>query len=244
LVRKFLQKIKKRIKDEEFYPSLVLGKLINPFYFSRIGLLENIRHCSQIVTGKVLDIGCGRKPYKKIFPCKEYIGLEIDTPETRRRGYAEIFYDGKTIPADSGSFDCIIMSQVLEHVFNPDSLLQELWRVLKNEGHLLLTVPFIWDEHEQPFDYARYTSFGIDHLLQKNGFRIIEKRKTLADTRVIFQLINAYLYKVLMTKNNYVNLFISVFFMSPVNVLGAVIWRLLPRNPDLYLDNVVCARKV
>jgi SAM-dependent methyltransferase len=244
LVHNFLQKIKNRIKNEEFYPSRVLGKLINPFYFSRSALLENIGLFSQIVAGKVLDVGCGRKPYRKIFSCKEYIGLEIDTPETRRRGSADIFYDGKTIPVDSCSFDCIFMSQVFEHMFNPESVLQELWRVLRSEGYLLLTVPFIWDEHEQPFDYARYTSFGIIHILKKNGFRVIENKKTLADTRVIFQLINAYLYKVLLTKNRYANLFISILFMSPVNIIGAIFWRLLPRNKDLYLDNIICARKV
>ncbi len=244
MTSQLLLKIKSRIQNEQFYPTPPFGILVNPFYFARTGLLADIKHFSHLIYGKVLDVGCGSKPYKKIFPCKEYIGLEIDTPETRRRGFADMYYDGKTIPADAGSFDCIIMSQVLEHVFNPDSVLQELRRVLRNEGRLLLTVPFVWDEHEQPSDYARYTSFGIEYILNKNGFRVIEKRKTLADTRVLFQLINAYLYKVLMTRNYRANLLISLLFMSPINLLGTVLWRLLPRNEDLYLDNVVCARKM
>jgi hypothetical protein len=114
---------------------------------------------------------------------------------------------------------------------------------LKDQGALLLTVPFIWDEHEQPFDYARYSSFGLKSLLNRNGFDIIEQRKTLTDVRVIFQLINAYIYKITATKNSFINIGISIFLMSPINIIAVLISRVLPSNQDLYLDNVVLARK-
>lgn len=95
------------------------------------------------------------------------------------------------------SYGGVICNQVLEHVFNPDLFLQEIFRVLKPGGKLLMTVPFVWDEHEQPWDYARYSSFGLRSLLERNGFIVDEQRKTNADARVLFQLINAYLYKAL-----------------------------------------------
>jgi SAM-dependent methyltransferase len=66
---------------------------------------------------------------------------------------------------------------VLEHVFNPDDFLNEVNRVLKPSGKLLLTVPFVWDEHEQPYDYARYSSFGLRSLLEKHGFSIVKHEK-------------------------------------------------------------------
>ena len=56
-------------------------------------------------------------------------------------------------------------NQVLEHVFNPDDFVREIARVLKPGGALLLTVPFVWNEHEQPYDYARYSSFGLRAFL-------------------------------------------------------------------------------
>ena len=117
------------------------------------------------MNGRLLDVGCGRKPYRDLFPTKDYVGLEIDTPENRLRNQADIFYDGNSFPFEDHDFDGIICNQVLEHVFNPDQFVRELRRVLKSRGLLLLTVPFVWDEHEQPRDYARYTSFGLKSLV-------------------------------------------------------------------------------
>src|SRR3546814_6951319 len=55
---------------------------------------------------------------------------------------------------------------------------------------LLLTVPFVWDEHEQPYDYARYSTFGLKSLLERNGFNVLTQKKLLADSSILFQLIN------------------------------------------------------
>ena len=154
-----------------------------------------------------------------------------------------MFYDGKHIPAEDSSFDWIVASEVFEHVFNPDEFLAEACRVLKPEGGLLMTAPFVWDEHEQPCDYARYSSFGLKFIIEKHGFKVVKQRKTVGDIRVIFQLINTYLYKILFTRNPYVDLLFCFLFMSPFNILGEVLYRLLPQNDDLYLDNVILARK-
>jgi hypothetical protein len=107
-----------------------------------------------------------------------------------------------------------------------------------------MTVPFVWDEHEQPYDYARYSSFGIKAILEKHGFTVVEQRKTAADLRVIFQLINAYIFKVMVTKNAVLNQLLWLLFTSPFNILGEVLHHILPANNDLYLDNVIVARKI
>ena len=70
----------------------------------------------------------------------------------------------------------------------------------------LMTVPFVWDEHEQPYDYARYSSFGLKHILSENGFEVIKHLKSNNGLEVIFQLINAYIFKVTLTKSVYINL--------------------------------------
>ena len=106
-----------------------------------------------------------------------------------------------------------------------------------------MTVPFVWDEHEQPCDYARYSSFGLKFIVEKHGFKVVKQRKTVSDIRVIFQIINTYLYKILFTRNPHVDLLLCFLFMSPFNILGEVLYRLLPQNDDLYLDNVILARK-
>ena len=103
-------------------------------------------------------------------------------------------------PFESEQFDSVLCNQVLEHVFNPDFFISEISRVLKPSGKLLLFVPFVWDEHEQPNDYARYSSFALKFMLEKHGFRLISQIKTCADATIIFQLINAYLYKIFFQK--------------------------------------------
>ncbi len=230
------------VRTQQFDPGIV-GLLVNPFYHARRGLYCAIRKAGLRMKGSLLDVGCGRKPYQALFQADEYIGLEIDTPENRLQKNADYYYDGESFPFSPGRFDGVICNQVLEHVFAPDRFLAEIRRVLCPGGQLLLTVPFVWDEHEQPWDYARYSTFGLKSLLERNGFEIIEQCKINADVRTIFQLINAYLYKILWTRGPVLNLLICVLFMAPANILGALLHRLLPENPDLYLDQLVLARK-
>ena len=231
-------KLKKSILKQDFYPTF-LGLFVNPFYFARKGLLQHIAKLAPQVHGRTLDVGCGTKPYQRYCNASEYISLEIE----RTGKNADVYYDGKVFPFRDGEFDSILTTQVLEHVFNPNEFLIETNRVLKEGGILLLSVPFLWDEHEQPFDYARYSSFGIDHLLTCHGFEVIEHRKSMSDVRVIFQMINAYIYKKTMTHNPWLNLLTTLVLMTPFNLLGEVLHGFCPHNTDLYLDNIVLARK-
>jgi len=237
-----LRTLKQIYIKEQFNPK-ILGLFINPFYFARKGLYQNVSKLITNLNGKLLDVGCGTKPYENICNVDEYIGLEIDDEGNRQHNYADVFYDGKTIPFEDKSFDSILSNQVFEHVFNPNQFLKEINRVTKMGGKFLITVPFVWDEHEQPYDYARYSSFGLKHILAENGFEIIEHRKSNNGIEVIFQLINDYLYKVIMTENAYFNLLIIILLMAPINMSGLILSKLLPRNNDLYLDNIVLAKK-
>jgi SAM-dependent methyltransferase len=229
--------------NKQQYQPGALGLLVNPFYFARKGLYENMSALADKVTGKILDVGCGQKPYEKLFKSSQYIGLEIDSPENRQNKKADYFYNGVTFPFQDGEFDSIVLNEVFEHVFNPDDFLGEINRVLKPDGMMLMTVPFCWDEHEQPNDYARYSSFGLISIVEKHGFQVIERRKSMNDIRVIFQLLNGYLYKKTVTPNGYLNLLTTFFLMAPFNLLGELLSKILPRNNDLYLDNIIVAQK-
>ena len=244
-VRSMKEKTKIFVNERQFDPK-VIGLLINPFYFARKGLIENIKSVSGYIKGKTLDVGCGNKPYENLFHSSEYLGLEINHPANKinnKHKKADYLYDGKIFPFPDGEFDSVVTNQVFEHIFNPDNFLTEINRVMKNEGILLMTVPFVWDEHEQPFDYARYSSFGLKHILNQHGFEVLEYKKSMSDIRIIFQLINAYIYKNTVTTNNYINLLLTILLMSPFNILGELLSKILPENDDLYLDNIVLARK-
>ncbi len=238
-----INKLRKLYIKEQFNPSFI-GLFINPFYFARKGLYKNISELAENLHGKLVDIGCGIKPYINLFKVDEYIGLEIDNAKNRNHKHADVLYDGKVIPFKNNTFDSILLTQVFEHVFNPNEFLKEVNRVTKMGGLLLMTVPFVWDEHEQPYDYARYSSFGLKHILNENGFEVIEHRKSNDGLEVIFQLLNTYIYKKTATDNVYINLLLTLFLMAPVNIVGLILSKLFPRNEDLYLDNILLARKV
>ncbi len=234
--------LKRRYIREQYLPGW-LGLLINPYYHARRELYLAILKVAHELRGRVLDIGCGHQPYRELFDGIQYVGLEFDTPANRQSKRADFFYDGTRFPFCDAEFDSAICSQVLEHVFTPDAFLDEINRVLKLGAPLLLTVPFVWDEHEQPHDFARYSSFGLRALLDRHGFDVIRHEKTLPDLRVIFQLLNAYLYKLLFGRNPYLNMVVCVSVMFPFNLIGAIVAHIMPQNADLYLDNVFLARK-
>lgn len=243
MVKKLKNKLKEIYIKEQFQPS-IFGLFVNSFYFARKGLYQNILELSKYLQGKLLDIGCGTKPYQSLFKVDKYIGLEIDSETKRNNNYADVFYDGEIVPFEDKTFDSILCTQVFEHVFNPNEFLKEINRVTKNGGLLLMTVPFVWDEHEQPYDYARYSSFGLSHILNENGFEIIEHKKSNNGVEVIFQLLNAYIYKKTVKKNPFLNIFLTILLMAPVNILGWLFSKILPKNNDLYLDNIILAKKV
>lgn len=238
-----IEKLKSVYRRQAFYPGW-LGIFINPFYLARKGIEESMVDASGEIHGNLLDVGCGSKPYREIFDVFSYTGLDIDSPIARQCGTADDFYDGKIFPYLSDAFDSVLCNQVLEHVFNPDEFLQEINRVLKRGGKLLLTVPFVWDEHEQPHDYARYSSFGLHALLEKNGFSIRQHKKLGADATILFQLVNAYLFKVTQSWSKFAKLIFTATVMAFFNVLGVIAGKCLPDNPDLFLDHVVLAEKV
>jgi SAM-dependent methyltransferase len=236
----------KRLKEiyqlQMFYPGW-FGIFVNPFYFARSGLRNAMTEFAPMLSGRLLDVGCGTKPYQALFAVDVYIGLDIDSEVSRKRGIADHHYDGNTFPFVDASFDSVLCNQVLEHVFNPDEFLGEIVRVLRPGGKLLLTVPFVWDEHEQPYDYARYSSYGLHALLEKQGFKVLHHMKLGADASILFQLTNAYLFKVTQGLPRSLKLLFTSSVMAIVNVMGLLARGLLPNNPDLFLDQVILVEK-
>jgi len=235
-----VQRLKQFLQNNQFEPG-VFGIFLNPFYFARKSLLKNIISLGKNISGKTLDVGCGTKPYEKYFNSTEYVGLEIETT-IHQDNKADVFYKGKKFPFQNEEFDSVVTNQVLEHVFEPNLFISEINRVMKIGGVLLLTVPFAWDEHEQPYDYARYSSFGLKYLLENNGFEIISHIKSENNIKAIFQLLNAYIYKI--TRNNkFIKIISILFIMAPLNILGILLNLISPSNNDFYLDNIILAKK-
>ncbi len=239
-----MNKKKYFIQKQSFNPNF-FGIFINPIFIARRNLYKHIRSFSTRVSGRTLDVGCGKKPYKELFTnVTEYIGLDIENPgHPHNEEDIDVFYDGEKIPFDNGSFDSVICNQVLEHVFKPNLFLSEINRVLKREGIFLLTVPFAWDEHEQPNDFGRYSSFGLKYILQESGFEILKYKKSTRGFHAVSQLFILYLYKIFYSNNRALNLFLTTIFIAPLTIVVSLIGNLFPDSKDFFLDNVVLLKK-
>ena len=156
----------------------------------------------------------------------------------------DIIYDGKTLPFADNSFDSIFTSEVIEHIFEIDYTLAELNRVLKKSSYMLMTLPFVMEEHEIPHDFARYTSFGIRYLLVKHGFEIVHMEKTTNYIETIIQMWNIFLSGYFSHKNAIIRNLMTLMFISPFNILGIIFGAILSKQGAFYHNNLVVARKI
>lgn len=238
-----LQKLKHIRNKEMFLPS-IFGIFINPAYFIRKGLYNGLISNKKYLRGRLLDFGCGKKPYMNLFEVQEYIGLDIEeSGHCHKNEQVDVYYDGKTIPFNSDYFDSIFSSEVFEHIFNLEQILNELFRVIKPGGHMLITLPFVWDEHEVPYDFARYTSYGISSLLEKAGFEVITIEKTTNYVETVFQMWNSYVYQFLFPSNEFLKVIMTPLFVAPVTIVGILLSKILPKNRNFYNNNIVVAKK-
>ncbi len=123
----------------------------------------------------VLDAGAGRQPYRRLFAHCTYESTDFEQVAKEYRPSTYVC-DLTAIPVGDGRFDAVIFTQVMEHLPDPAAVLAELRRVLKPDGLLFYTGPLVYEEHEVPFDFYRYTQFGVRHLITAAGFEIDELR--------------------------------------------------------------------
>lgn len=116
---------------------------------------------------RVLDIGVGKDPFRSLKNrFKKLTNLDLKPYET-----VNVVHDfNKGLPFEDNSFDCVILTNTLEHCPNPDFILSEISRVLKRGGALIGTVPFLIQIHQEPYDFYRFTRFALEKLLVENNY--------------------------------------------------------------------------
>lgn len=136
---------------------------------------ENLRHHAR---GRLLDLGCGKVPLFCAY--RDYISdnICVDWENTLHKNlYLDFECDlTKPLPFQDQEFDTIILSDVLEHIPQPDDLWKEMSRILSVDGKIIMNVPFYYWLHEQPHDYYRYTEFALQRFVDNSGLKIIQLR--------------------------------------------------------------------
>jgi SAM-dependent methyltransferase len=123
----------------------------------------------------VLDAGAGECVYRRFFSHCNYKSVDLAIGETAWN-YANLDYVAPldNLPIENNTFDAVLCTEVLEHLEWPRESVQEFFRVMKPAGRLFLTVPMAHDEHQVPYDFFRYTSYGLRSICGHAGFEDIE----------------------------------------------------------------------
>lgn len=140
---------------------------------------------------RLLDVGCGQKPYEPIFApfVSSYVGVDpVENPRAELRGSVE------ALPVPDGSVDVVLCSQVLEHADDPARAVRELHRVLVPGGRLLLSTHGVQVYHPSPADYWRWTHAGLEKVLRENGeWASVSVSPSAGTTATLAMLISVYL---------------------------------------------------
>jgi len=145
------------------------------FYKNNL-LVETVQHFKSFMKGKLLDLGCGNKPYSMIYKdvCESSVGCDVPF-SLHTNSKVEVLCYAEDIDKhfEKNSFDCVLCTEVLEHTVNDRKVVGNINKILKQDGYLLVSVPFTYVLHEKPHDYRRYTVFGLQSILETNGFEVL-----------------------------------------------------------------------
>lgn len=195
----------------DFNPSEINFDNIDRFYI-KSSIFKFINLSKEKLKGDLLDIGCGEKPYESLIrsnpKINSYAGIDLIGGKEYKQGIKpDFFWNGVTFPFEKETYDSAMATEVLEHCPEPQVALKEIFRILKPGSPLVLTVPFIWPTHESPYDFYRYTPFGLKYQLESAGFQDIEIKGLGGWDASLAQVLGLWLKRRKMSKKNQKRLF-------------------------------------
>jgi SAM-dependent methyltransferase len=164
-------------------PDSIKGKII---FFGRmladfqiLTIYRDLKKNLENFRGSVLDVGCGQSPYRHLIEknTSKYTGIDIvDAEKFDYKNSQIVPFNGEDIPFESETFDSLICTEVLEHVFNHQRLVDEMYRVIKPGGFGFLTVPWSARFHYIPYDFFRYTPTSLEKIFSRfNEVQILSR---------------------------------------------------------------------
>ena len=199
-------------------------------------LLREILKTVPYVKGRLLDIGCGEKPYLDIFSSHTVSYTGIDIPQSlHKKDAVDIFANAHHLPFKKDTFDTVLCLEILEHVKQPLEVLKEIYRVLKPGCVLVLSAPQNYWLHNDPEDLYRFSQQGLTETVQRQACFKINYINSLGGTReflidfickyihiklstgILGKIIPATLKKIIVTLPQI--LYLKLFKKTDVNIL-------------------------
>ena len=142
---------------------------LHPRHLSLTQRQRALARFEPLVQGRLLDVGCGRKPYELLFRhASSYIG--VDLPQSMHGiQKVDVLASALALPFSSNSFDAALCIEVLEHTTDPQTSIAEIARILCRPGYVMITAPLNAPLHEEPNDYFRFTKYGLKLLIENAG---------------------------------------------------------------------------
>lgn len=166
----------------------------DPHYIHLYFLINDIKEAlEKYARGNFLDLGCGNKPYETLYKplTEKQIGCDAVQSDKNK---VDVICQATDLKFNDNTFDSILCTQVLEHVYDHHGMMKEINRVLKPGGHILLTVPFAWELHEEPHDYFRFTKHALKTLFEEAGLVVDHIKPNGGKWAAIYQLRTNMLY--------------------------------------------------
>ena len=210
----------------------------DPLHIARRLLQKAVQERAHYARGWLLDLGCGEQPHRHLFDQVErYFGMDLPP-----NGRVDFYGDGIELPVRDEAFHTVLCNQVLEHIPEPKKFMEEVVRVLRPGGVLLLTTSQTWGLHLEPHDFYRYTEYGLRYLAKESGLAVVDLVPTSGlwatlTQRVADTVVNTYCAG----RSRWVIVVLSLL-LAPVLVMGYGLDRLCGKRGDT-LDHVMVAKK-
>jgi SAM-dependent methyltransferase len=199
-----------------------------------------------IAESVVADVGCGEQPFRQLIETKggKYIGIDI---AQNSQNTVDVISSAASVALPDNSVDFILCTEVIEHIADLNTTFSEFHRILKPNGHVCLTCPFLFQLHEEPYDFNRPTPYLIQSLSKDYDFKIVQLNKSGNELEAIAVVLDA-IFSLHIFKNRMLLLvwhILRISLRSMVNffilILSKIFNQLL--RQEFYLSNLVILQK-
>lgn len=223
---------------------------LHPQWLANKWHLQKFQSLELLADQRILDVGSGNSAITRFIQASNYL-VRSDYPvvSVRYKNAPDVYLDARELPFKAGSFDRVFLFEVLEHINEFELAIKEVERILAVDGEIYISMPFLYPEHDAPFDFQRLSRYGLKSYLDKYSFDMVDDVKMGSATETIFMLMNLYFLMLFSELEKRIG-FLAVLLIPLVailclasNMTAFLLNIILPDLPQIYIGRFIRARK-